>query len=147
METYTLTKMDTKALKTADNVCFDYTENSRGIRCIKKLHKTDPFGEDEKTHHVPAAICITKGEYVRAFDMLYGYDRYWQTIVGLLRAGDAIRLEFQPDSHTNGYMEKANLHGDSLILYIVRKTKTLVFELASSCCPDNSARMVKRHRW
>jgi hypothetical protein len=47
------------------------------------------------------------------------------------------------DNNT-GSLTDAGLHNDQLRLYVHRAGGRLVFPIATSVCPDNSARMIRR---
>jgi hypothetical protein len=69
----------------------------------------------------------------------------WKTIVRLLRAGDRVTLSWVANNN-NGYVKEAGLYRDELRMRIDRdKSEPLVFLVEVSVCPDNSARMVRRH--
>jgi hypothetical protein len=80
----------------------------------------------------------------------------WQTVAHFLKAGDVITLAWSADGIANGYLRGAKvaqgnehgagmfLHGDTLRLKIKRGDKRFAFLIDVSCCPDNSARMIRR---
>lgn len=68
----------------------------------------------------------------------------WCTVVGLLRTGDALTLEWAADCG-NQYVSGAGLHHDELRLIVERGKNRLTFHLDISVCADNSARMIKRN--
>lgn len=75
------------------------------------------------------------------------YDRTWTTIAQCLRVGDVVSLAFLGDHHSNGYVKVAGLHADSCELRVTRggNRQALVFEVATTVTPSNSARMVQQY--
>jgi len=162
VEPYILTKLDIAALRKADflTVRFDGSDASKcEAFLIKRAVKSerDPFATDQY-HAIAAPVRVYGFDYkpedvtrVQCWEMLW---LYWsqgghaESVLGTLRAGDAIKFEFYPDYHSNGYLAKAGLHGDALRLHVFRGDETLrklvaTWELRSQCSPDNSARMCK----
>lgn len=149
---YVLTSTDVKALKEADHVSFVHRENdNHEIICTKSLNKPTPW-ESEKRYYISIDSHIHqtyRDKYTRnqAHTSLHNYDMNWRTITELLKVGDNLKLRWHVDGHTNGYMEKADLHGDYLELQINRivgkKEKRLSFLVDSSVTPDNAARMIQ----
>lgn len=157
-----LTKVDLKALRSADAICFDhYSEKGeprRGIRAIKKV-ENDPW-DTERTHFVPCRSHVavydrdsfgaSATDEAKCFQMINcaQYDDYWKTIVGLLREGDEVVLKWT-GANNNGYLTQAKAGGDELyrddLALFVRRNGSLKysFQVSTSICPNNSARMIK----
>jgi len=79
------------------------------------------------------------------------YDKPWQTIAGLLRAGDRLRLEWVADNN-NDNVRGVGFHCDELRLIVVRTNKrtdashdTMTFRIVTQVGPDNSARLIRRY--
>lgn len=70
----------------------------------------------------------------------------WGTIVRLLKSGDRLTLSWIADNNTDN-VRNSGLHNDELRLFVCRagQQKPYVFHVASSVCPDNSARMIKEN--
>lgn len=68
----------------------------------------------------------------------------WPTIPRLLKVGDRLALRWVADNNTET-LNDASLHNDQLRLHVHRDPGRLVFPIATSVCPDNSARMIRRH--
>lgn len=165
-----LSPQDIAALREADNVTFHVMKGCGFIRCHLDGYRGEPriftkreqvlfpdvdlrdrrreIGVDQSTHgYTDAGLSTWQADkQTTAFHMEHGskYDRPWQTVVSLLRTGDVLRLDFV-GSNNNGYLKEAGLHLDSLTLSVTRGKRRMEFLLATSVCPDNSARMVKRY--
>ncbi len=169
---FALTKDQVRALRTADHICFDHCqkrdEHSSGIRAIKV---GPPPWREETTLRIPTMSSVfihseakeidydtRHGLYARCFELIYSYNEEWQTIAGLLKAGDEIELRWV-GSDDNGYLRRSRVterdntfssslgepcHHDKLYVHIRRGGKRKYsFYLADQICPDNSARMIK----
>lgn len=71
------------------------------------------------------------------------FSQSWRTVARLLRVGDRLALQWVADNNTETLID-AGLHNDQLHLYVHRAGDRLVFPIATSVCPDNSARMIRR---
>lgn len=71
------------------------------------------------------------------------FNECWPTIPRVLKVGDRLALHWVADNNT-GSITDAGLHNDQLRLYVHRTGGRLVFPIAASVCPDNSARMIRR---
>jgi len=156
VELGTLTKTDVAALKQADHVCFDRERNGdSGLRCIKELKKAGPYEDRERTYEIACTSVLRGGEgtvsqAAQCFELEYVW-RSGESVIGsiisLLRVGDVIQLEWLADN-SNGYLREAltngrKLYRDELYLRIKRNGKYLRFHVATSICPDNTARMIR----
>ncbi len=156
----TLSAMDLKTLKTADQIVFVTKKDAAYIRCIKNATKQDAWDTAQQTRCIPVeSFGATEASYMYHSPQ---YTDTWQTVLCHLKADDILTLRWEKDYHTNGYMESARcdgtrkdkygeeeiayagLHGDALRLQVDRKDKRFVYHLGASLCPDNSARMIKR---
>lgn len=149
----TLTKDDLKALRQADRLCFDRDrDGTSGIRCIKLVRNAGPFGEKERTVDVLCEATM-HGQGVASascFEMIYNYhgpECLWESIASILKVGDVLSLEWFADNN-NGYIDRAltsgeKIHRDELYIRIRRGEKKLRFHLATSICPNNTARMIR----
>lgn len=154
---YALTARDIKKLRDAETISFHRSPDSSGITASKKRYQ--PSGTERLwEHEISAASTVKDGGWASNQEdfVKIAYCHYmlwhtnnvhetWYTIARLLRAGDRLELEWRRDSYTNGYLEKAKLHGDRLKLIIHRgQDKKLVFEVGVSICEDNTARLIRR---
>jgi hypothetical protein len=168
--THTLTRDDITAMTAADSIVFRMHHGDQpGIRAIMRGDLAEPRiytareqrlfpnadGRDRTREihtdgvlHGYADNAQWRGDdFSSAFEMINSsqYDHIWQTIVTCLRVGDRITLDFSGDRYTNGYVSKAGLHADALMLRVARdKGRELVFLVDVSVCADNSARTVRR---
>jgi len=145
----TLTKKDINALKSCDSLTLSLTDNERSyITCIKKIEIANPWENDSKSHLI-LVNTRTQNNNISAKCHIENsnYNLVWQTVLDNLKENDIVTLHWYSDAHTNGYMEKAGLHGDALYLMIDRtirgKQKRHTYLLESSCTPNNDVRMIK----
>jgi hypothetical protein len=151
----TLSALDLKALQQADIISFSHSENKGAIICRKKVPRPGPFDDEERAYEIKCDSVITDSynhlhpeqKYQYGWAQTYHYCDYWHTIHNLLKVGDILSLDWHADGHTNGYMEKHDLHGDYLVLVVYRKGRVLKFVIGTSCCEANTARMVRVGRW
>jgi hypothetical protein len=151
-----LTKMDIAAIRQSDDICVHLNARHPNglVRLIKRRDYNKPFSEDKE--HILTATAkldglrgqaeLQRGE-VECFAMAGIYHgQHAQVSLALrsLHLGDEVTFSFYPDGHTNGYLAAAGLHGDLLYMYVRRNGKTVArWELQSSVCPSNSARMCR----
>lgn len=153
---YELTKMDIAALKHASYILIcrhrepDEESLFQAVKTFEKSAK-NPF-EHREYHTIAAPV---RGHYnyktpeaqyrcVTSVTLYRSQHCAASSILATLRAGDEIALEFSPDGHSNDYVRTAGLHADVLYLHVYRKgVSHATFELESSICPDNSARMCR----
>jgi hypothetical protein len=85
--------------------------------------------------------------HLACFYMIHSaqFSACWPTIPRLLKVGDRLGLHWVADNNTET-LTGAGLHNDELRLYVHRAGNRLVFPIATSVCPDNSARMIRRQR-
>lgn len=74
------------------------------------------------------------------------FNHDWQTVVGLLRIGDRLVLQWNADNNTETIREHG-LHHDELRVEIRRtgRRRPMSFLIDSRVCADNSARMIRRN--
>ena len=152
----TLTALDVKALRQCDRVAISHNGTSVGIlRCVKSVEKRGPFDEREVSYeiHCRSSVCDYTGDGFSArsrdtafkcFDLVYNYthtESSFATCGAFVRAGDILSLEWVGSS--NGYTREAGLHLDTVSMIVKRGDRKFVFPVATSCCPNNSARMIK----
>lgn len=164
-----ITKVDLKALRTCDSVCFDHSPvGTHGIRAIKR--GPAPWYIDTTcTVRVKSSVFIhgdgldydyKHGKTARCFESFSSqkYNEEWQTVLGLLKEGDEIELRWV-GADNNGYVGRSTitetnehgspglgmkLHCDRLYLYVWRGGKRKYsFYLCDSICPNNTARMIR----
>lgn len=155
MEPTPLTAADVAALRKADTISFHLYHDRIGglvskIAATKERRRTeaDPFAEDVTVNvyvgHSVRDYGDRKATRYTAFDMIHhpqGCD-WWRTIVSLLKTGDILTLVWIRDNNTQ-VVKEAGLHYDSLQLRVDRGSKSMTFKVATSVCPDNTARMVR----
>lgn len=166
--TTTLSKLDIKAMRQAEKVCFYHDrENGGYISLIKEVKNPGPFQDTDRRYRVNV------DSSVRAYDPLGDSDKFWgnyiceqakcssllmwtsadycpwTAISSLVREGDQIKLKWTANP-CNDYMRKANasanpiVHFDTLELQISRKNRVMfTIPVDHSHCHDNSARMIK----
>lgn len=164
---FTVSKDDLKALKTCDSVCFDHSPaGNHTIRAIKRGKA--PFYQDATYPiKVRSSVFIHSDgpkpnlDHAKCFEMFSSskYNDEWQTIVGLVKVGDEIKLRWI-GADNNGYVnrstvtemseEKGNaglgmkLYHDKLYLSVWRAGKQkYAFQVSDSVSPNNSARMIQ----
>jgi len=83
--------------------------------------------------------------HLSCFYMIHSaqFTECWPTIPRLLKVGDRLALRWVADNNTE-ILTDAGLHNDELRLYVHRAGGRLVFPIATSVSPDNSARMIRR---
>lgn len=154
-----LTKEDVYAIRHADDICVHLTaKHPKGlVRLIKRkpYYNAKPFETDQE-HELHATVAMdnawkhgpmVESGAVQCFAMAGIYHEqqtHVSSVLKTLRVGDELRFRFYPDAHTTQYGEELGLHGDSLYLDVYRDGKRKAcFELETSMCPDNSARMCR----
>ena|SRR5215469_3776557 len=158
IEPYTLTAIDLAAIAQADSLCVFWrgSNDNTIVRASKKVERTakTPFAEDVD-YLIPAPVIARgfgEGAPTSCSSIMSLYPSQYcerSSLFSLLRPGDRVRFDFCPDHHANGYMARARLHGDCLILRVWRSKgkgkgeREMEFTLDSQCCPENSARMCK----
>ena len=151
---YILTKMDISAVRKADNLAVNLYEGNQMVRAIKRFPATDsnPFAHDVE-HRIAAPVVLRTGwrqeagSNVHCFELLYMYqDQKTPTtcVLNTLRVGDGVKFVFHADYHRTPGLAESPFHADTLLLEVYRADKLHAkFELHTSICPDNTARMVK----
>lgn len=143
------------ALRKCSDVVFSHFNDASSIRAIKRTRAcaSNPFAGDVELT-IP---CETRwNDYAkdcgmswpvpsfRGFEMFGNYDdSAWRTIATLLKVGDVLTLEWSRDAASHETMRQLGLHGDRLRLLVIRGKARMWFELATSICPDNTARMIR----
>lgn len=149
-----LTKDDIAAIRRADDICVHLgTRHPQGlVRLIKrKAYDAKPFETDQE-HVLTAnvvmetmlgrdALAAGKAECFAMSGIYHDQGTPVSSILKTLRAGDELTFAFYPDGHCNGYVCAAGLHADMLYLHVRRAGKRRTWEITTSICPDNSARM------
>lgn len=155
----TLTATDIKALRTADRVSCHKHGLESWMKASKDIEKPGPFDDKTRYHQIACTSNVRiysqdggrwnghKGK-VKCFDMLYSYNDVWETVVGLLKAGDVISLDWcgannNPNLNDSRTQEGRRLYKDDLYLVVRRGEKRMTFMLTSSVGPDNSARPIQ----
>ena len=179
---YKLSKLDIKVLKNSDDICFAYSFNHnsgnlgeiRGIMRGNNLKNSTGF---EQTKNIPVNTRFTiyldsaeskyqTGqtqekcfEFVKSCFVMAGlaYNGILQTIIGFLKEGDIITLEWEMSS--DGYVRGAKstvINDDGYVvardermwfyqldLSITREDKSYKFIVDALAMPQNSASMVR----
>jgi len=81
---------------------------------------------------------------VQAFHMLHHSTAEWQTIAGLMRAGDTLRVSWTADNNCEA-IERVGFHADELRVAIHRNGRVMSFLVTRSVGPDNTARMIRHN--
>jgi hypothetical protein len=153
-----LTKDDIYAIRNADTLAIhlghDHRDNGQGlVRFIKrKPYNAKPFDEDKEYVLTNCKVVMETYNGQRALETgrakCFGYVSIYHdqrtpqsSILKTLKVDDEITFSFYPDAHSNEYVRKAGLHADALYLHVRRNGKRQTWELETSICPDNSARM------
>jgi hypothetical protein len=149
---YQLTKMDIAAIRKADLLSVSLNGTETRVTAIKEHRPTesDPFARDAEYRIEVSVESYSPSQSQKCFALLHLYrdmDCHPSAILSLLRVGDSIRFQFYPDAHTTENLKNAGIHGDVLRLIIERGKARLCFEIASSHCPDNSARMCREQSY
>lgn len=150
---------DLRALRNADRVGFYFSNGAHTINAVRDREKTgDGFEQTvviscdgQVRDYGQTAFGATDNEYTHCSELILtpSQDECWQTAVGFIKAGDVLSLEWIASS--NGYTREHGLCFDTLRMGIRRqngeKTKHYAFILRTQVCPDNTARMIRRHLW
>jgi hypothetical protein len=149
-----ITKTDIAAIRSADTLCVHLNKtNSTGlIRLIKGRDRAKPFSEDQE-YVLPCSVELHGYNHRTAIEngaqcfahvyLFHSQHTPVSCIMNTLRAGDEVTFVFYPDAHSNGYLAKAGLHGDALYMHVRRGDKRYEWNLQTSTCPENSARMCR----
>lgn len=169
----TLTADDVAALRVATSVCFHRNDGRSYIRAYLRPPSDPPvFSRRQQllfpgTEAMPGErhreIATTNGMYgytdtdgtwrvdsddrtPSAFYMIHSarYNATWPTIASLLSAGEVLHLAWIADNNTDNIHE-AGLHADELDLVTTKGNRKRTFSVGYQVCPDNSARMIRRH--
>jgi hypothetical protein len=171
VKTTGLSADDIKALRQADTICFDQLKDQVGqIRAIKRGRRGDRdlFRTQDAERVIPckSRVWASLREGVTQNDLTAfeycgsaKYDSAIQTILGLLKPGDEVELEWRTGG--NGYLERSRvtekepgaeyspgmgerLYHDRLTLSVRRRgERKYTFNVADSVCPNNTARMIR----
>jgi len=153
---YQIDKADIAALRKAHDVVFSHSNGESRIRGILSRHGVDGGVQvtiacgTHFTDYAKERTFLTQLPVFTAFEMIGAvqYSESWQTIVRLLRVGDKLTLHWRRDSWRTSNLDAADLHGDDLQLIVdrsknARVTARMVFNVRTSICPDNTARMIR----
>jgi len=162
-----LTRDDLKALRSSDSICLDHDEPGKGaIRCIKR--EGAPWYSSREHSIACGSFLRLYGEGEQTDDCRkrarccahvsgskYAEHTHTWTALSFLRAGDVVSLEFVGGDH-NQYIKSARtgegleytppgekLYHDVAYLRVKRGKRVLVFFMAWSICPNNTARMIR----
>jgi hypothetical protein len=149
-----LTALDVAALRKCDSLYVWRRNDDSGVIANKRVERNakDPFASDTARHAIEAPVRLkydyrydNSGANCSAHVSQYPTQKcHVSAIFATLRAGDGVAFEFYPDAHTNDYCAAAGLHADLLWMHVYRKGALLAtWELGTSICPDNSARMCR----
>ena len=159
-----LSKLDIKALKQADRVCFYHNKDGGTIRCIKEVKSDGPYDDRQREYSLSVESkvraysllgegqCRHVSEHAKCFEMIYNYKSsvgVIQMLTSVLREGDEIRLNWIADP-CNTYMRESTKKLDVIVHYdelriVIKRGERFLGEmiLATSHCPDNTARMIQ----
>lgn len=151
---------DLRALRNADRISLSFTDGAYAIRAVRDREKTaNGFEQAVVISCDGKVVDYSKATLFGSTDNDYRYcseailtpseDEVWQTAVGFIKPGDVLSLNWT--ASCNGWTEDHGLHIDHLRLRIKRqngdKIKRYAFLLRTQVCPDNTARMIRRHAW
>lgn len=171
-----LTAEDVKAIQKADQVVLRHYKGETTIEASldrrlsdepriytaveQRLYPDPSQGSAERTRFIPVhgSLASYERDSLRRGDegdtgfwmtSSAQYNDVWRTIASLLRPGDDITVAFVGDAASNGYVKDAHLHADVVRLHVTRKgaQRPLVFEVDTSICADNTARMVRKSHY
>jgi hypothetical protein len=133
-----ITKDIKKAMKEANSVSFHY-----GLgRDIMRL--TENKNDLQYDTELPVEVSIPSG--YRSIFVYFPYTDIgnWQALCMMIRPDD--KVIFHARVNGNRYTEDSELFVDEFAVNIVRKDKVIVRDmvLASTICPDNTARMLQK---
>ena len=149
---YELTKMDLAAIRQCDYMHVSLVAGESKVRACKRKERSEkePFAEDAQIYLDIPVTSYTRFDathsQTKMGTLLYHYPaetgrNHLASVLSLLRVGDKVGFQFYPDAHSTQNTREAGLHGDVLRLLIERGKQRLCFEVATSMCPENSARM------
>lgn len=146
-----LTKLDIAALRHADSLVVTHAPGRHIVDLVKnnRPSEKDPFATEIRHRlDVPTSVYADGKDRSDAtcFAMvsLYRFGGHAESVLKTLRVGDEISFQFYPDAHSNIAMARLRLHGDVLKLIVKRNGFSFAeFDLQTSVCPENSARMCK----
>jgi hypothetical protein len=152
-----LSKTDIAAIRKADSLCIHLNARHPNglVRLIKrKPYNAQPFETDQEyvlaNEHVTMETTSGRDALERGIAECFSLVSIYHSqgcpsssILKTLRAGDELTFSFYPDCHSQMYVARAGLHADCLYLHVRRNGKRHTFELESSICPENSARMCR----
>jgi len=149
---------DLRALRTADAVSFRFADGAYTITARRDREKTqDGF---DQTIVIPCSGRVidygdknwgkTDNEYRHCHECILtpAFDEVWQTSLGFIKPGDMLALHWVVSQ--NGHTQDHGLYADTLKLVIDRPgkaSKRYTFIIRTQVCPDNTARMIRRHLW
>ena len=151
-EAGTLTAMDIKALRQADQIVFRHYRGAAQIEAIKRLDN-EPFATEARydvavfaseVYDYSSQADAPRERQWSCFAMLHAaqHNERWRTICELVRTGDTVSFHWGR-SNNNGYLDDAALAFDTLSIIIRRGNKKYTIQVNESITSDNSARMVR----
>ncbi len=148
---YTLTAMDLKALRAANDISVHLNArfpDGRVIACKDNpQYGKDPFAERDIEYVVP--IPVTEDKKAQSNFASFGLYRHGgfghaASVIDCLKVGDEVSFIFRADGGANQNNAPVGLHVDQLWLHAVRGgKKRLEFVVCTCICPENTARMCK----
>ena len=156
-----ITKQQIRAMKNADYIVFDKYEDDYGVT-VSQIRAGIEAGHSQTGYEqivkIPTTFrtdfytlsknrkCLDRKSF-RAFASLSftSRDLLWQTIVGLLRPGDELRVIWIGDNNSQ-YHDEADLHHDECRMRVMRDGREKYeFQISHGVCKDNSARMIQSY--
>ena len=142
-----LTKSDINNLREAETVVFRTDKNGRSTVELVKNPLTD--SERRVTLGLEHGYSCYRGSFNEACHVITScrFHAEWVTLVDFnLRAGDELRLHWVGGNNSLT-LDEAGLFHDIIKVHVIRelrgKRRLMVYDIDSTICPANSARMVK----
>lgn len=134
-EVKVLTREDLKALKACGTLVFKISDvdNKESIRCI--FDNPDNLKDYAHIIEINPRKYIDYSKFYTCIAVAHMFSDTTRTIIESLKAGDILYFGWHKDKHTNAYMEKQGLCGDTLELIIERKNKRLKYEINTQIKP------------
>lgn len=139
-----LTKLDIKALRTADTILFSHNNNNEeSIVCIKRITakelKHDPYATDKRY------VIKTDDNLKNGCKAFYShYPEYLSLFTAFVRTGDELSLLWERGAGNSDLTRDVGLVSDMLYVEVFRKDKRFVSLIAKSVTKNDSARMIQK---
>ncbi len=142
---FEITKEFKTDIKKADCITVHFNKKECILSLItKEKQNNNGWIKPEQRKTYKAEVSSWNSHKKAYFYIGYKESSNFQAIEHIARAGD--KLSLFAEENNNQYLEEVNLFHDELIARIYRKDKVVIqrLMLCWSCCPDNSARAIKK---